>query len=108
MEQFVEVPGAIDDGVVQRIVFAVHAVEERRDGIGCHFGEYEPGGACAVTLVRFEHGRFIAVFFMEFLELVEGVNDGDVFFAELLDPFFVLREVDAFFSLVGIIFGNDL
>ena len=29
------------------------------------------------------------------------------FFAELVDPFFVLRKVDAVYCLVGILLGND-
>ena len=107
MEKLVEVSCAIDNRISERVAFAVHAVEERRDGISDHVGEYKSCGTCAVAFVRFEHGRFGAQFFLEVLNFIECVNDGDVFFAELIDPFFVLRKVDAVYGLVGILLGND-
>ena len=62
--------------------------------------------ARAVAFVRLEHGRFIALVLLKFLDFVEGVNDGDVMLAELFDPFFVLWELDSFFRLVRILLGD--
>ena len=79
----------------------------RRDGIGGHFCEYESCGTCAVAFVRFEHGRFGTELFVEILEVFKRVDDSHVMLAELVYPLLVLRKLDSFFRLVGILLGYD-
>ena len=61
-----------------------------------------------MAFVRFEHGCFGAQILVKFFNLVERIDNGDVMLAKLLDPLLVLRELDSFFRLVGIILGDNL